>query len=111
MTNSPQDHTLRIRMLNDRILAFPEPVGAERQSSSGLVIPTLKPEHSRLTWAKAVALGENVREVLPGQLVLFDPATRAEVEINGAIYVVLREKDLHGVLQAESEDEATGLYL
>lgn len=111
MANSPQDHTLRIRMLSDRVLAFPEPEGTERQSASGLVFPMLKQGQNRLAWAKAVAIGENVRDVLLGQLVLFDPATRAEVEINGAIYVVLREKDLHGVLQAESEDEATGLYL
>jgi len=43
--------------------------------------------------------------------VLYDPEDRAEVEVESRTYVLLRERDLHGVSEAPTKDEGTGLYL
>ena len=42
------------------------------------------------------------------------PATaedKAEVEVSGDVYVVMRERDIHAVAADRLGDEATGLYL
>ena len=43
--------------------------------------------------------------------VLFDPEDRAEVEVRGKDYVLLRERDLHAVAAERLQDGKTGLYL
>jgi chaperonin GroES len=57
-----------------------------------------------------VALGQNVRAAEIGDLVLFSPDDRYEVEVQGADYIMLRERDLHAVAAARNE-ASTGLYL
>ena len=42
---------------------------------------------------------------------LFDPEDKAEVEVGGEVYVVMRERDVHAVAADRLGDEATGLYL
>ena len=46
---------------------------------------------------------------------LFDPEDKAEVEVHGETYVVMRERDVHAVaadrLNDELGGESTGLYL
>ena len=42
---------------------------------------------------------------------LFDPADKAEVEVSGELYVVMRERDVHAVAADRLGDDATGLYL
>ncbi|PZR55526.1 co-chaperone GroES [Xylanimonas oleitrophica] len=98
-------------MLFDRLLVQPEVDASERQTSAGLVIPATAQGPKRLAWAVVVAKGEHVRQVAVGDRVLFDPEERAEVEIGGTDYVLLRERDVHGVSQAETESGTTGLYL
>ena len=98
-------------MLFDRLLVQPEVDAAERQSSAGLVIPATAVGPKRLAWAVVVAKGEHVRQVAVGDRVLFDPEERAEVEVGGTDYVLLRERDVHGVSQSAPMGEATGLYL
>jgi chaperonin GroES len=46
-----------------------------------------------------------------GDRVLFDPDDRAEVELQGQDYVLLRERDLHAVAAPRADDGQTGLYL
>ncbi|GAB2458636.1 co-chaperone GroES [Xylanimonas ulmi] len=103
--------SIPIRMLFDRLLVQPEVDASERQSSAGLVIPATAVGPKRLAWAVVVAKGEHVRQVAVGDRVLFDPEGRAEVEVGGADYVLLRERDVHGVSQQQQEAGATGLYL
>ena len=59
----------------------------------------------RLAWAGVVAVGANVRTVEVGDRVLFDPEDRAEVEVRGHDYVLLRERDLHAVAAQRLQDE------
>ncbi|WP_125774743.1 GroES family chaperonin [Antribacter gilvus] len=98
-------------MLHDRLLVQPEIDASERQSTSGLVIPATAVGPKRLAWAVVVAAGEHVRQVAVGDRVLFDPEDRAEVELGGTDYVLLRERDVHGVAKVQETEGATGLYL
>lgn len=103
--------SLPIRMLHDRILVSTDTEGGERKSDSGLVIPATVSMGRRLAWGLVVAAGNNVRTVQIGDRVLYDPEDRAEVEVRGADYTLLRERDLHAVAAERVGDESTGLYL
>jgi chaperonin GroES len=57
-----------------------------------------------------VAAGPHVRNLEPGDLVLFNPEDRYEVEVRGEEYLILRERDIHAVA-SERIEGGTGLYL
>lgn len=105
------DDKLPIRMLHDRVLVALDREEGERKSSAGILIPATAQMGRRLAWAKVVAVGQNVRTVEVDDRVLFDPEDRAEVEVRGDDYVLLRERDLHAVAAGRLEDGQTGLYL
>ena len=112
MTPEPRDDKTPIKMLHDRVMVELDRDAGERRSSGGIVIPaTAAMGARRLTWSKVVAVGPHARSVESGDRVLFDPDEKAEVEVNGEIYIVLRERDVHAVAAARLEAEATGLYL
>lgn len=101
-----------IKMLHDRILVEVDREAGERRSSGGIVIPaTAAMGARRLAWSKVVAAGPQARAVEVGDRVLFDPAEKAEIEVHGEVYVVLRERDVHAVAADRLADESTGLYL
>lgn len=101
-----------VKMLHDRILVEIDRDAGERRSSGGIVIPaTAAMGGRRLAWARVTAVGPNARAVEPGDRVLFDPDERAEVEVHGELYVVLREKDVHAVAAERLGEAETGLYL
>jgi chaperonin GroES len=102
---------LPIRMLHDRVLVQLDTEAGERKSSAGIVIPATAVMGRRLAWARVAAVGANVRTVEAGDRVLFDPENKAEVEVRGDTYILLRERDLHAVASERVEDDATGLYL
>jgi chaperonin GroES len=105
------DDKLPIRMLHDRLLVSLDGEEAERRSSAGIVIPATATMGKRLAWARVVAVGGNVRTVEAGDRVLFDPDDRAEVEVRGDSYLLLRERDVHAVASERLADGQTGLYL
>jgi chaperonin GroES len=105
------DGPLPIRMLSDRLLVLLDAESAERRSAGGILIPATASVGKRLAWAFVVAVGTNVRHVKLRERVLFDPADRAEVELQGQTYILLRERDLHGVAESDSDQDAGGLYL
>lgn len=102
---------LPIRMLHDRVLVSTEGETGERRSGGGIVIPATVAMGRRLAWARVVAVGPGVRTVQMSDRVLFDPEDRAEVEVRGKDYVLVRERDLHAVAAERLEDGKTGLYL
>lgn len=108
---TPPPGDLPIRMLNDRLLVALDAEHAERRSSAGILIPPTAAMGKRLAWAQVVAVGQHVRQVELGDRVLFDPEDRAEVELTGRTYLLLREKDVHAVAAPGSTGEGTGLYL
>jgi len=101
-----------IKMLHDRVLVEVDHEAGERRSSGGIVIPaTAQMGGRRLAWSRVVAVGPHSRSVEAGDRVLFDPEDKAEVEVNGEMYVVMRERDIHAVASDRLGDSATGLYL
>ena len=101
-----------IKMLHDRILCESDTEAGERRSSGGIVIPaTAAMGARRLAWSHVVAVGPSARFVETGDTVLFDPEDKAEVEVHGEVYIVMRERDVHAVAAGRLESEATGLYL
>lgn len=101
-----------IKMLHDRVLVEVDTESGERRSSGGIVIPaTAAMGARRLAWSRVVATGPHARAVQIGDRVLFDPADKAEVEVAGEVYVLMRERDVHAVAAERVGDEATGLYL
>ncbi len=106
---SPADK-LPIKMLNDRLLVRIGRDDGERRSSGGILSPATAQMSKRRIWAEVVALGQNVRVAEVGDLVLFSPDDRYEVEVQGEDLIMLRERDLHAVA-AERIEASTGLYL
>lgn len=101
-----------IKMLHDRVMVELDHEAGERRSSGGIVIPaTAAMGARRLAWSKVVAVGPHARAIEPGDRVLFDPEDKAEVEVSGEVYVVMRERDIHAVAAERLGDTATGLYL
>jgi len=111
VTAEPTTDALPVRLLHDRLLVALEGAEGERRSAAGIVIPATASVGRRLCWAKAVGVGPNVRSIVTGDRVLFDPEDRAEVELAGASYILLRERDVHAVAATRVEPDATGLYL
>jgi chaperonin GroES len=101
-----------IRMLHDRVLVQLDKEAGERRSTGGIVIPaTAALGNRRLAWARVAAIGPHVRAVEIGDRVLFDPEDKAEVEVNGESYILMRERDVHAVAAERIEEGETGLYL
>jgi chaperonin GroES len=105
------DDQLPIRLLHDRVLVKLESSEGERRSGGGILIPATASVGRRLSWAEAVGVGPHVRSIVTGDRVLFDAEERAEVDLHGRSYVLLRERDVHAVAAKRVEPDATGLYL
>ena len=105
------DTGLPIRLLHDRVLVRLDGGEGERRSAAGIVIPATASVGRRLSWATATGVGPNVRSIVAGDRVLFDPDDRSEVELHGTQYVLLRERDVHAVAAQRVDENATGLYL
>nr|WP_051068669.1 co-chaperone GroES [Nocardioides sp. Iso805N] len=99
-------------MLHDRILVELDREAGERRSSGGIVIPaTAAMGARRLAWSRVVAVGPHARAVEIDDRVLFDAEDKAEVEVAGELYIVMRERDVHAVAADRVASESTGLYL
>lgn len=108
--NDPGGAKQPITMLSDRVLVqIPQSEG-ERKSRSGILIPATAQVSKRLTWAEVVATGPHVRTIKTGDMVMFNPEDRYEVEVQGEDYLILRERDIHAVA-SDRIDGGTGLYL
>ena len=103
------DVKFEIQMLHDRVMVRPDKEG-ERRSTGGIVIPATAEMANRLVWGEVCGTGHNVRTVKVGDKVLFKDEDQFEVEVQGAMYLVMRERDLHAVA-SERPEYGTGLYL
>jgi chaperonin GroES len=100
-----------IKMLHDRILVEVDRESGERRSTGGIVIPaTAAMGARRLAWSRVVAVGPHARAVQVGDKVLFEPEDKAEVEVAGEVYVVMRERDIHAVAADRVGDAAPGRF-
>lgn len=100
-----------IRLLADRVLVSVAGEDGDRRSTGGILIPATAQVGRRLSWADVVGVGQHVRSVETGDRVLFDPEGKAEIELHGVAYTLLRERDLHAVASPRVQTGSTGLYL
>ncbi len=105
------DGSVPIKLLHDRLLVRVDDGDGDRRSTGGILIPATAQVGKRLTWARVVAIGPNVRTIEVGDQALFDPEDHPEVELQGDEYVLLRERDVHALAAARVRDGAAGLYL
>lgn len=111
-TTPRPDGSVPVKLLHDRLLVKPDSGDGDRRSTGGILIPATAQVGKRLSWAKVVAVGPNVRTIETGDQVLFELEDRAEVELHGVDYLLLRERDVHAVAAARVSDPAAGgLYL
>jgi chaperonin GroES len=110
MADDDPDVKQSVRMTTDRLLVVQGDDAGERKSRAGIVIPATATVDRRLVWAEVVAVGPTVRNIEPGDRVLFAPDAGFEVEIRSDEYLILRERDVHAVASPRSES-GTGLYL
>jgi chaperonin GroES len=110
-TTPNADGSVPIKLLHDRVLVREDADGRERRSMGGIVIPVTAQVGRRLSWAKVVAIGPNVRSLEIGDRVLFEPEERGLVELQGIDYILLRERDVHAVAASRHSTTGTGLYL
>jgi chaperonin GroES len=101
-----------IRLTGDRIVVE-HPDSGERKSRGGLLIPaTAVPAPKRCHWGDVVLVGPDVRAVKTGDRILFLPQAGLEVELNGEDYLLLRERDVQGVMTAtDGKESQPGQYL
>ncbi len=109
-SGTDQRGKLPIKMLHDRLLVSLSKEAGERRSSGGIVIPATAEVAKRLVWGEVLGVGNHVRQIKPGNQVLFSPDDQHEVEVRGESLIILRERDAHAIA-AEGIEESTGLYL
>lgn len=97
-------------MLHDRVIVRLVGEGGERRTSGGILIPATAQVAKRLSWGEVYGVGNHVRTVQVGDRVLFNPEDQFEVEVNGCVYLVMRERDLQAIA-SERTEHGTGLYL
>ncbi|HSL14792.1 MAG TPA: co-chaperone GroES [Actinomycetota bacterium] len=101
-----------VRLTADR-LVVENPDNGERTSRGGLLIPaTATTAPKRCVWSRVVLVGPDVRGVRIGDRVLFLPQAGLEIEVDGAEYLLLRERDVQAVASpAEGAERTPGQYL
>ena len=97
---------MKFRPLHDRVLV--RRIEADERTAGGIIIPdTAKEKPSQ---GEIVAVGPGGRDdhgklipidVKPGDRVLFGKWSGTEVKIDGVDYLIMKESDIMGVLDAE----------
>ena len=99
-----------VAVTSDRILVA-IPTDAERRSKGGILIPaTAQSVDRKGLWGETLGVGPNVRNIGPGDEVLYLPEDAIEIDVRGDTYLIVRERDVHAVASDRSEG-GTGLYL
>jgi chaperonin GroES len=102
-----------ITLTGDRLIVR-DPDEGERKTAAGLLIPaTAAPAPKRLAWGEVALIGPDVRVAKAGDRVLYLPSSGLDVELDGADYVLLRERDVQGVAMTDGRgaDRVSGQYL
>ena len=99
-----------VGVTGDRVLVA-APDDSERRSKGGILIPaTAQSVDRKGVWGAVLGTGPHVRNVQPGDDVLYLPDDAIDVDIQGEPYLIVRERDVHAGASTR-RDGATGLYL
>lgn len=101
-----------VRLTGDRIVVH-HPEDGERKTRGGLLIPaTAAPAPRRCIWGDVLLVGPDVRNVRPGDRILYLPQAGLELELDSHDYLLLRERDVQAVQSpADGAEGQPGQYL
>lgn len=83
--------------LFDRVVIVPQ--AAKTETDAGLVIPDAAQE--KPSQGIVLSVGDGVMKLRVGERVLYARYTGAEVELNGETVLIIREKEVLGVLTTQ----------
>jgi chaperonin GroES len=98
---------MKFRPLHDRVVV--ERITADQKTAGGIIIPDSAQEKPQQ--GKIIAVGPGGRDesgklipidVRPGDLVLFGKWSGTEVKIDGHDFLIMKESDIMGVLDASA---------
>ena len=89
---------MNIRPLADRVLVKPAP--AEEKTIGGIIIPDSAKEKPLRGEVVAVGNGTKDEEMIvkPGDQVLYGKYAGTELELEGAVYLMMRQSDLLAII-------------
>lgn len=110
-THTAPDTRRSVAVTSDRVLVA-VPDDAERRTKGGILIPaTAQSVDRKGLWGETLGVGPNVRNIAPGDEVLYLPEDAIEIDVRGDTYLIVRERDVHAVASERSHEGGTGLYL
>ena len=98
-----KERFMKLKPIFDRVVL--QPKEADKETKSGIILPTASQEKSQI--AKVVAVGEGgmvdgekvEMKVKVGQEVLFAKYSGTEVNFDGQKYIVLKQSDILAILE------------
>lgn len=94
---------MKIRPLFDKVVLLPKE--ADKETKSGIILPTTSADKSQLATVVAVGMGglvdgkEIEMQVKVGQEVLYAKYSGTEFSLDGKKYIVLKQSDILAVLE------------
>jgi len=87
---------MKIRPLKDRVvIRYSEE--QEEKTAGGIYVPDVAKEKPQKGTVDAV--GSEVKEVKPGNQVLFDKYSGSKIKIDNVEYLIVKEEDLLGIIE------------
>lgn len=87
---------MKLQPLADRIVA--KSLEADQTSPSGIIIPDTAKEKPQM--GEVIAVGKEVKEVKPGQKIIYAKYGPTEVKVSGEELLILKEEDVLAVVSA-----------
>ena len=94
---------MKLKPIFDRVVLFPKE--AEKETQSGIILPTASQEKSQIATVVAVGEGGMVdgkevkMQVKVGQEVLYTKYSGTECSFEGKKYIVLKQSDILAILE------------
>lgn len=85
-----------VKLFGTKILvSLPSKAAGETKSAGGIIIPaSANSEKDRTKWAEVMLIGNEVKNIKEGDVVLYDMYSATGINIDGADYIIVREEDL-----------------
>ncbi len=83
-----------LQPLGENLVA--EPLEAEKKTASGIVLPDSAKEQSKQ--AKVVAVGKEVKEISPGDVIIYKDFSANSVKVEGKEYLIISAPDVLAVV-------------
>ena len=89
---------MNVKPLADRVLI--QPVAAEEKTIGGIIIPDSAKEKPLKGTVKAVGNGTKDEEMVlkPGDMVLFGKYAGTEIDIEGEMYLIMKQSDVLAIV-------------